>query len=401
MSAARKLAKDVYIVAAKRTPFGTYGGVLKDMSPTQLGVVAAEAALTQANLSPEAVDSVVVGNVAQTAADTSYLARHVGLKAGVPIDRPALTINRLCGSGFQSIVNGTQEILCGDAEIVLTGGAESMSSAPFSARSMRFGTKLFTDVPLKETIGESLFDMHAGCPMAITAENLAEKYDISKEECDEFAVRSQQLWKEANEAGRFDDEMAPITYKHKKEEKVMSTDEHPRPNANIEQMSKLPAVFKKGGVVSAANASGINDGAGAVIVASGEAVEKHGLKPLAKVVSYGVAGVEPTIMGIGPVPAIKMALERANLGLDDMDRIEINEAFAGQVLACVKELDIDMNKFNLNGGAIAIGHPTGASGSRIMANLTHELQRTGGQYAIGSACIGGGQGIAIVIERCD
>jgi len=396
---AKTLSRDIFIVAAKRTPFGTFGGKLKKHSAIDLGVLAAKAALEAGTVDPETVDHVIIGNVAQTSADALYMARHVGLKAGVPIPVPALTVNRLCGSGFQAIVNGAQEILLGDAEIVLTGGAESMSQAPYAARGIRFGIKLGKSPELEDTLWSSLYDPHAGCAMASTAENLAEKYELSRELCDEYGLRSQQTWAAAHQAGRFKEELAPVEIKGRKGVEVFDFDEHARPEATLEKMAKLPAVFKKGGVVSAGNASGICDGAGAVIVASGEAVKKHGLTPLARVVQWHVAGVEPTLMGIGPVPAIRGALERSGLGLDAMDLVEINEAFAPQYLACEKELGLDRDKTNVDGGAIALGHPLAATGARIMSHLTHELRRREGRYAVGSACIGGGQGIAIVIER--
>lgn len=392
------LAKDIFIVAAKRTAFGTFGGALKSFTVTQLATQAAKAAVSVLP-SPDIIDSVCVGNVSQTSADTPYLARHVGLGAGVPIEVPMLTVNRLCGSGFQSIITGAQEILLDEASVVLTGGGESMSTAPFAVRDCRWGTTLGKDMALKDTLWETLTDNYIGCPMAITAENLAEQYNLSKEECDEFAARSQELWNAANEAGRFKDEITPVEIKTRKGKVAFDTDEHPRPSTTADSLAKLKPLFKKDGVVTAGNASGISDGAGAVIIASAEATEKHSLTPMAKIVAWAVCGVDPNVMGIGPVPSIRAALAKADLTIDDMDLIEINEAFAPQALACAKELKLDMSKLNTNGGAIAFGHPTGASGSRIMGHLAHELQRTGGRYGIGSACIGGGQGVAIIIER--
>jgi len=386
------------VVASKRTAFGSFGGTIKNMSAVELGTIAAKGAVAQLP-SADIIDSVHVGNVAQSTTDCAYLARHVGLKAGVKDSAPALTVNRLCGSGFQSIVSGCQDIMLGDSQVVLTGGAESMSLAPYSSY-VRWGSPLGVNPPMIDTLWDTLNDKHAGCPMAITAENLAEKYDITKEQSDELAFRSQQLWGKANEEGLFKDEIEPIMIKdRKKGEVAFDTDEHPRPQTTLESLAKLKPLFKKGGVVTAGNASGICDGAGAVVVASGEAVNQHGLKPMARVVSYGIAGVPPEIMGFGPVPAMQMALERAGLTMADMDLIEINEAFAAQFLACQKVLEFDMDKANLQGGAVALGHPTGASGSRIMGHLAYELQRTGKKYAIGSACIGGGQGIAIILEN--
>mmetsp|Transcript_594 Transcript_594/g.1777 ORF Transcript_594/g.1777 Transcript_594/m.1777 type:complete len:398 (+) Transcript_594:261-1454(+) len=394
-----KLTKDVFIVAAKRTAFGAFGGTLKNWSAVELGAVAARGALAQLP-STEIVDSVIMGNVAQSTTDCAYLGRHVGLKAGLKAEVPGLTVNRLCGSGFQSIVTGCQEIAVGDAEVVLTGGAESMSMAPYQVHGIRWGSPLGVNPPMVDSLWECLKDQHINCPMAITAENLAEKYDITKEQADELALRSQQLWGKAQEEGLFDAEIEPVMVKDRKKGEVeFKVDEHPRPQTTIEGLNKLKPLFKKGGVVSAGNASGISDGAGAVIIASDSAVQQHSLKPMARIVSYAVAGVPPEIMGFGPVPSMEMALKRAGLTLADMDLIEINEAFAAQFLACQKALGFDLDKANLQGGATAIGHPTGASGSRIMGHLAYELQRTGKRYAIGSACIGGGQGIAIILER--
>lgn len=317
------------------------------------------------------------------------------------MERPALTVNRLCGSGFQALISGAQDICLGESEVSLTGGSESMSLAPYQVHGIRFGTTLGQDPPMVDTLWDTLKDKHVGCPMAITAENLAEEYNITKEDSDELAALSQERWSQANDAGRFDAEITAIPIKHRKKGEIMfDTDEHPRPGTTSESLAKLKPLFKKGGTVSAGNASGISDGAGAIIVASEDAVQKHGLKPLARIVSYGIAGVPPEIMGYGPVPAFEQALGRANMSVGDMDLLEINEAFAPQFLACQRKLGIDMDKINTNGGAIAIGHPTGASGSRIMAHLAYELQRTDKQFAIGGACIGGGQGIAVVIERC-
>lgn len=395
----KPLSRAIYLVAAKRTPFGSFGGSFKTMTATDLQVVAAKAALEAGKVDPAAVDHVVIGNVAQTSADAIYMARHVGLRSGVPVPVPALTVNRLCGSGFQAVVNGAQEILLGDAEIVLTGGTESMSQAPHAARGLRWGTRLGKNPELEDTLWASLTDSYAGCAMGVTAENLAEQHGIDREACDAYALRSQQAWAAAKAEGRFDAEMAPVTVKGRRGDTVVDTDEHPRANSTLEGLAKLRPSFSKTGVVTAGNASGICDGAGAILLASEEAVKQHGLEPLARLVQWHVAGVEPTIMGIGPVPAIRGALERAGLGLDQMDLIEINEAFAPQYLACEKQLELDRSKVNVDGGAISLGHPLGASGARITAHLAHELRRRGGTYAVGSACIGGGQGIALVLER--
>uniref|UniRef100_A0A8D3A031 Acetyl-CoA acyltransferase 2 n=1 Tax=Scophthalmus maximus TaxID=52904 RepID=A0A8D3A031_SCOMX len=354
------LLRGVFIVAAKRTPFGTYGGVLKDHSATDLAEHAAKAALAAGGVAPELINSVIMGNVMQSSADAPYIARHVGLRCGVPIPVPALTVNRLCGSGFQAIISGAH---------------------------------------LEDTLWAGLTDLHIKIPMGITAENLAEKYQITREECDNYAFQTQQRWKAAHEAGCYTAEIAPIDVKAKKGKVSMAQDEHPRPQTTLEQFAKLPPVFKKGGTVTAANASGVSDGAAALVIASEDALKDHKLTPLARIVSYHVSGCDPSIMGIGPVPAITEALKKAGLTLNDMDLVEVNEAFAPQYLAVAKALGLDPEKSNTNGGAIAIGHPLGASGARITAHLAHELRRRGGKYAVGSACIGGGQGIAIVLEN--
>lgn len=396
----------VFLVAAKRTPFGAFGGSLKALSATDLGTHATKAALESINLDPEAVDSVFFGNVIQAGSDAAYLARHVGLKSGCRIAAPALTINRLCGSGFESVVLGAQSIMLGESDIVVCGGAENMSDAPLCAagNDARWGVKLGAGLSFRDSLWDGLTDAYSKIPMGVTAENLAKKYNITREECDAHAVRSQQGWAAANEQGLFDAEIAPVEVAGKKRgtTKLVDTDEHPRPDATLESLAKLPPVFDREGVVSAANASGINDGAGSIIVASEKAVKEHNLTPLCRLAGYGVVGCDPTIMGIGPVPAIQQALKRAgDLSLEnDVDRIEINEAFAAQFLACAKELNLDMDKTNIHGSAIAIGHPLGASGSRITAHLAHEFAyNKDSKIHVGSACIGGGQGIAVVLER--
>lgn len=393
-------ARNVYIVAAKRTPFGTFGGKLRDVSATQMAAHACRATLTAANVAPTEISSVNVGNVIQSSADAAYLSRHVGLMCGTPQSVPALTINRLCGSGFETIVQGWREILLGDSEIVLTAGVESMSQAPYSVRNVRWGTKLGQDLKLEDTLWAGLSDSYVKLPMALTAENLAEQHSITRLQCDELAIRSQTLWNEANEKGHFSAEIEPIAVRGKKGEEMFAHDEHPKPKSTLESIGRLPSIFKKNGTVTAANASGVCDGAASVLVASEEAVKRLNLKPLARLVSHHVVGVPPEIMGIGPVNAILGALKKASLSMDDMDLIEVNEAFAAQFLAVQKELKFNLDKANVCGGAIALGHPLGASGSRIMGHLAHALHRTNGKYAVGSACIGGGQGIAIVIERC-
>jgi len=400
MSVSNVLKSGVFVVAAKRTPFGAFGGSLKAFSPTDLQTLASVGALKAGNVAPEIVDSVHVGNVLSASGpDTPYISRHVSLRAGLRTEIPALTVNRLCGSGFQSIVNGCQDILVGDAGVVLTGGSDNMSACPYAVRDIRFGTKLGSDPKLEDMMWASLTDLHTKTPMGVTAENLAVKYELTREEVDAFAIRSQQTWGVANEKGVFADEIVPVEIKTRKGVIQMTTDEHPKPQTLLAQIAKLPPVFKKGGVVTAASASGICDGAAAVIVASEEAVAKHGLTPLARVVGYGIAGCDPTIMGIGPVPAIRGLLGKADMKIDDIDQVEINEAFGAQALSCQKELGIDMNKFNTCGGAIALGHPLAASGARISAHLVHKLRQNNEKFGLGSACIGGGQGIAILFEK--
>jgi len=337
--------------------------------------------------------------VQQTSPDAIYCARHIGLKSGLPIETPALTVNRLCGSGFQSVVNGAQDILLGDAKAVLVGGTENMSQAPHSVWGLRDGARFGKPPAMVDTLWESLTDSYCNTAMAVTAENLAEKYDISREDCDAFALKSQQRWAAAQESGAFADEMVPIEVKTRKGPKTVDADEHPRPQSTLETLGKLPPVFKKDGVVSAGNASGICDGAAALVLCDGEWAKSRGLTPLAKLLQWGIAGVEPTLMGIGPAPAIRSALDRAGLEQGQIDWFDVNEAFAAQWLAVQKELELPEDESNPNGGAIALGHPLGATGARITTNLVYQLRRTDKSLAIGSACIGGGQGIALVLER--
>ncbi|EPQ26910.1 uncharacterized protein PFL1_05545 [Pseudozyma flocculosa PF-1] len=393
-------ATNAFIVAAKRTPFGAFGGKLSGMTASQLGGHASKAALAQLP-SEVQVDATIFGNVHASDNTAAYLARHVGHHAGLPVTVPALTVNRLCGSGFQSVINAVHEIRVGDANVVLTGGTESMSQAPYTLSGVRFGGgKYGVDLKLVDSLAAALTDMvPKPTPMGITAENLAEKYGITRQQCDEFALQGQQRWQKANADGAFADEIAPVEVKVKKATETFSVDEHPRAKTTIESLAKLPSVFKKDGTVTAGNASGICDGAAANVVASDEAVKRYGLKPLARIVSYGVTACEPSIMGIGPVEAVRLALRRASLKVDDIDLFEINEAFAAQFLSVQKELELPNDKTNVFGGAIALGHPLGASGARIIANLTHNLHRLNKRYAVGGACIGGGQGIAVVLER--
>jgi acetyl-CoA C-acetyltransferase/acetyl-CoA acyltransferase 2 len=396
----KKLSRELWIVAAKRTPFGTMGGALKDVSAIDLAVHAGKAAIAQAGIASDEIDQVVLGNVQQTSPDAIYGARHVGLKCGVPIEKPALTVNRLCGSGFQAVVTAAEQILLGEARCVLAAGSENMSQAPHAMWGLRdSGVKLGKPPQVVDTLWAALTDSYCNTPMAITAENLARKYGITREEADRFGLRSQQRWAAAQESGAFQDEIAPLELPGKKGSTIIDRDEHPRPQTTMEALAKLPPVFQKDGVVTAGNASGICDGAAALIVADAEWARQRQLAPLARLVQWGVAGVDPTIMGIGPAPAIRIALERAGLQQDEIDFFDINEAFAPQFLAVQKELGLPDEKVNPNGGAIALGHPLGASGARITANLIYTLRRHGKRFGVGAACIGGGQGIAVVVER--
>jgi len=393
------MTTEVVLLEGVRTGFGAFGGSLKEMSATDLGVVAAQGALARAQVDPTWIDHIVFGNVIQTSADAIYLARHIGLRAGVPLDKPAVTVNRLCGSGQEAIVMGARLLLTGEARFVLAGGTESMSQAPHVVRGARWGLGFGASTSFEDMLWTALIDSYTGLPMALTAENLAEQYHITREEQDRFALRDQQLAKQAWDAGLPQQEIVPVMVKDRKGNVTpFAKDEHMRPDTTLEGLARLPARFKKDGTVTAGNASGIVDGAAAVVLTTMEQARARGLKPLGRLVSWGVAGVDPRIMGIGPVPAIRIALERAGLTLDEMDLIEINEAFAAQVLACVKELQIPMDKFNVNGGAIAIGHPLGATGAWLTLRLLYELRRRGKCYGIASMCIGGGQGIAAVVE---
>ncbi len=388
----------VVFLSAKRTPFGAFGGSLKGLSATDLGVVAAQAAIEEAGAAKEDYDHVAFGNVLQTSADALYLARHVGLRSGLPDATPAITLNRLCGSGFQAVVTAAEQIQTGQAQLVLAGGSESMSQAPYVQRGTRWGTPLGKSPKMEDMLWESLTDTYTGMPMAITAENIAERHAIAQDAVDAFSVASQQRWAEAHEAGHFDAEIAPVTLTTRKGEKVVSVDEHPRPQTTVEGLAKLPKVFKRDGVIHAGAASGICDGGAALVVASAQYAADHGLTPIASLVSWGVTGCDPEVMGLGPVDSSRLALERAGLSMDDMDLVEINEAFAPQVLGCAKELGVAAERVNACGGAIALGHPLAASGARITAHLIHALRRQGGGYGLGSACIGGGQGIAVIVK---
>ena len=388
---------EIVIVDGARTPFGNFGGTLRDVSAIDLGVAAAKGAMKRSNVDPEKIDAIVFGNVIQTSADAIYGARHVGLKAGCRIDTPALLVNRLCGSGLQAIVSGAQSLILGEATYVLAGGMENMSQSPHVIRGARWGLGLGQG-KLEDALWEGLTDSYNGMGMAITAENLAKRYEISRQAADEFSLKSQAGAAKAIESGYFSEEIVPVEVAGKKGPTVVDKDEGPRPGVTMEQLARLPARFIKDGIVTPGNASGITDGASAVVLTTAKQAEKDGLKPMGRLVSWGVVGVDPDIMGIGPAFAIPQAVERAGMKLDDMDLVEINEAFAPQVLACVDELGLDADKLNPNGGAIALGHPLGASGARITYTLLHELRRRKKKYGVASACIGGGQGIAGVVE---
>ena len=391
--------REVVFLSAVRTPFGTFGGSLKDHTATDLGVIAAEAAVDRSGMSRDQFDNVFFGNVVQTSADAIYLSRHVGLRAGLPIEVPAATLNRLCGSGFQAVIGGAEAILLGDSRLCLTGGTESMSQAPHVVRGVRWGKlRLGPAAPFEDTLWEALVDSYCGYSMAETAENLAAEYDITRQEVDEYALRSQQLAKAAWEAGRFDAEVVSVTVKIKGKEVEFGADEHIRPETTLEGLSRLRPYFKKGGLVTAGNASGIGDGAAALVIADAKFAQAAGCETIGRLISWAVVGVPPRIMGLGPAPAARAALSRAGLSLDDMKIVEVNEAFAPQYVAVERELGLDRDRVNVNGGAIALTHPLGASGARITTHLLHELARRGGGLGLGSACIGGGQGIAVIVE---
>ena len=389
-------SRDIVLLSGVRTGFGKFGGALKDWSATQLAVPAAKAALERGGVAPDDVDHVIFGNVLQTDAAAIYLARHVGLHAGVPVATPAITLNRLCGSGFQAIISAAEQILTGQASCVLAGGAESMSMAPHVIWGARWGLPLGKG-GMKDLLWECLTDPYSGMAMAQTAEKLGEQYQLTRVEVDQVALDSQRRYAEALAQGRFETELVPVMLRGKKGEEAFQSDEHPRATTP-EALAKLPPYFKKDGLVTAGNASGICDGAAALVVADGAWASKKGLQPIARLVGWGVAGCDPSIMGIGPAPAARKAFASTGLGLSDMALVEVNEAFAPQYLAVERELGLDRSITNVNGGAIALGHPLGASGARITATLVHELRRRGERYGLGSACIGGGQGIAVIVE---
>ena len=390
-------ATDVVFLSGVRTGFGSFGGSLKDLSAIDLGVAASRHAIQRSGVPASDFGHVVFGNALQTSADAIYMARHVGLKSGLPIETPAVTVNRLCGSGFEAITQGAQLILLDEADVVLAGGAESMSQAPHVVRGARWGLRL-GPAPLEDLLWESLKDPQCGLSMAETAEALAEKYKLTRREVDEVAVASQRRAKQAWDACAFQDEVVPVTIKVKGKEVEFRADEHMRPDTTLEILSTLKPYFKKDGLVTAGNASGIADGGAATVIASEGYAKAHGLKPLGRLVAWAVAGVEPKYMGIGPAPAARKVLEKAKMKLEQMDLVEVNEAFAPQYLAVERELGLDRSRTNASGGAIAIGHPLAASGTRITIHLLHALRREKKRFGLGSACIGGGQGAAVIVE---
>ena len=390
--------KDVVIASIVRTPVGTFGGALKDVSAVDLGVVAVKEAIQRANITPQQVENVILGNVLQAALGQNP-ARQVLIYSGIPQEVPAMTINKVCGSGLRAISLAAQIIKAGDADIIVAGGIESMSNAPYALQKARWGYRMNDGALIDVMIKDGLWDAFNQYHMGVTAENIAERWKLTREELDQFALGSQQKAEAAIKSGRFKDEIVPVIIKEKKGEKVVDTDEHPRFGTTLEALSKLQPAFKKGGVVTAGNASGINDGAAVAVVMSSDKAKELGITPLCRIVSYASAGVEPAIMGTGPIPASKKALAKAGWKVADLDLIEANEAFAAQAVVVNKEMGWDTSKVNVNGGAIAIGHPIGASGARILTTLIHEMIKRNAKKGIATLCIGGGQGVAVTVER--
>lgn len=395
------LSRDIVILSACRTAFGAQGGTLKDINANDLAVPTAKAAIERAGLGAEDIDHVIYGNVLQTSNDAIYGARHIALKAGLPVHTPAYVVQRLCGSGFQAVVSAAMEILTGQANAVLCGGTEAMSMAPHVIHGMRDGGAKFGRPPvMKDLLWECLTDTYTGLAMAQTAEKLGEQYGLTREQVDEVAMASQARWQEANAAGRFNDEIVPFVIKGRKGDIEFKVDEHPRAT-DMATLGKLPPYFKKDGLISAGNASGICDGAASLVVADAQWAEKKGLKPIARLVGWGVSGCDPSIMGIGPAPASRAAFKQTGLSLADMALVEINEAFAPQYLAVERELGLDRSITNVNGGAIALGHPLGMSGARISATLLYAMRERGVRYGVATLCVGVGQGVATLLEAVD
>jgi len=390
--------KDIYLVSCCRTAIGSFGGTLKDTPAAQLGSIVAKAALERAGLAPDKLDEVMFGCIL-TAGLGQNVARQVSIGAGIPVEVPAYTVGMVCGSGMKSVIEAARAISAGDAEIVLAGGTENMSAAPYAIPTARWGARMFNTTMVDTMVYDGLTDVFNNYHMGITAENICDQWGITREELDAFALSSQEKCAKAIETGRFNDEIVPVPVKVKKETVEFKVDEFPR-KTSMEALAKLAPAFKKDGRVTAGNSSGINDGAAAVIIASGDAVKKYGLKPMARLVSWGQGGVDPKIMGVGPVPASKQALSRAGLKISDMDLIEANEAFAAQSIAVARELGFDMSKVNPNGGALALGHPVGASGARIIVTLIHEMhKRPEAKVGLATLCIGGGMGVATIWEK--
>ncbi len=390
--------RNVVVLSGARTAIGTYGGSLKDVPPTQLGATVVREAVKRAGVQPAEVGHVVFGNVIHTDAKDMYLSRVAAIDGGLPQETAALTLNRLCGSGLQAIVSAAQTILLGDTDVALGGGAESMSRGIYGVTGLRWGARMGDSETIDMMVG-ALTDPFDTVHMGITAENVAERYGISRDAQDNFAVESQKRAASAIEKGHFKEQIVPVEIKSRKGSVFFDTDEHVRADATLEGVGKLRAAFKSDGTVTAGNASGINDAAAAIVMMEAGAAQRAGRKPMARLVSYGHSGVDPKYMGIGPVPAVKTALERAGLKISDLDVIESNEAFAAQACAVSKELGLDSAKVNPNGGAIALGHPIGATGAILTIKAIYELKRTGGRYALVTMCIGGGQGIAAIFER--
>ena len=389
---------DVVIVAGARTPMSRYTGAFSDVSAIDLAAGASREAIRRSGANPEEFDHAIFGNVMQTSADALYGARHVALKAGLQSETPAVTVNRLCGSGIEAIAQAAQRVLLAESEMILAGGMENMTQAPFVIRGLRSGLKLGGGA-LEDSLMVGLTDTYCGLPMALTAEKLAEQYGITRREADAYALRSQQAADAAYKACRIKEELVPVEVKQGKKIITVSEDDHRRPDTTMEILEKLPPSFKKDGIVTAGNASGIVDGAAAVVVTKEKIARDRGLKPIGRIISWGTTGVDPSIMGIGPVPSSQKALKSAGLTVDQMDRVEVNEAFAAQYLAVEKALGLNRDKTNVNGGAIALGHPLGASGTRLVITLLNELRRSNLRYGLATACIGGGQGIAMIIEN--
>lgn len=389
--------EDLVLIDGVRTPMSEFAGSFSDLSAIELGAIAARALFEKTGVSPEAIDHTVVGNALQTSPDAIYGARHVALKAGVPKTVPALTVNRLCGSGIQSILSAAHLILAGEAEIVLAGGMENMTQAPHCIWGARKGFRL-GEGKLQDLLMVALYDPYSGCFMAQTSNNLAADYGISRQDQDRYALMSQQRAHAAWEAGRMAEEVVPVEVGRGKRARLVERDEHMRPDTTLEVLAKLPTAFDDKGSVTAGNASGIVDGAAMTMLTTAAKAKQLGVEPLGRLKAWSVVGVEPSRMGIGPAPAIRQALSKAGMEQSDLDLLEINEAFAGQILAVIQELDLDVDRLNVNGGAIALGHPLGATGTRITVTLLKELRRRGGGVGVASACIGGGQGIALIVE---